>query len=82
MAFQSIWYFTDLPEKIIDIIEEDVAQNFDHKSLWDAEWLMHNLKKAGFLNCKEYSFNEGELKDLIIDRDGRQIESIYIEAKK
>ena len=31
MAFQSIWYFTDLPEKIIDIIEEDVAQNFDHK---------------------------------------------------
>ena len=31
MAFQSIWYFTDLPEKIVDIIEEDVAQNFDHK---------------------------------------------------
>ena len=29
MAFQSIWYFSDLNPKIIDIIEEDLAQNFD-----------------------------------------------------
>jgi PKHD-type hydroxylase len=26
MAFQSIWYFTELPQKIIDIIEYDVKQ--------------------------------------------------------
>ena len=31
MAYQSIWFFTDLPEKIVDIIEEDIAENFDHK---------------------------------------------------
>ena len=29
MAFQSIWYFTDIPEKIVDIIEEDLSENFD-----------------------------------------------------
>lgn len=29
MAFQSIWYFTDIPNKIIDIIEEDLAEKFD-----------------------------------------------------
>tara|TARA_R110000868_G_scaffold185922_1_gene428024 strand:+ start:113 stop:748 length:636 start_codon:yes stop_codon:yes gene_type:complete len=29
MAFQSIWYFTDLNPKIIEIVEEDLAQNFD-----------------------------------------------------
>ena len=29
MAFQSIWYFTNLPDKIVDIIEEDLAENFD-----------------------------------------------------
>ena len=29
MAFQSIWYFTDIPNKIIDIIEEDLKENFD-----------------------------------------------------
>jgi predicted 2-oxoglutarate/Fe(II)-dependent dioxygenase YbiX len=30
MAFQSIWYFTGLPEKVIDIIEEDLRENFEH----------------------------------------------------
>ncbi len=30
MALQSVWYYTNLPEKIVDIIEEDVADNFDH----------------------------------------------------
>ena len=29
MAYQSIWYFTDLPEDIVDIIERDVAEKFD-----------------------------------------------------
>tara|TARA_E500000331_G_scaffold353739_1_gene405166 strand:+ start:106 stop:726 length:621 start_codon:yes stop_codon:yes gene_type:complete len=29
MAFQSIWYFTDLPEKVVDLIEEDLAETFD-----------------------------------------------------
>ena len=29
MAFQSIWYFTNIPNKIIDIVEEDLAENFD-----------------------------------------------------
>ena len=29
MAYQSIWYFTDIPNKIIDIIEEDLKDNFD-----------------------------------------------------
>ena len=29
MAYQSIWYFTDLPEKVIDLIEEDLTETFD-----------------------------------------------------
>ena len=29
MAYQSIWYFSDLNSKIIDIIEEDLKDNFD-----------------------------------------------------
>lgn len=31
MAFQSVWYFTNIPNKIIDIIEEDLAENFDEQ---------------------------------------------------
>ena len=29
MAFQSIWYYTNIPNKIIDIIEEELTENFD-----------------------------------------------------
>ena len=29
MAFQSVWYYTDLPEDIVDIIERDLTENFD-----------------------------------------------------
>ena len=29
MAFQSVWYYTDLPEDIVDIIEKDLKDTFD-----------------------------------------------------
>ena len=31
MALQSVWYYTNLPDKIIDIIEEDLSDNFEDK---------------------------------------------------
>lgn len=31
MAFQSIWYFSDIPEKIIETIEEDLTDNFQEQ---------------------------------------------------
>lgn len=31
MAYQSIWYFTDLNPKIIDILEEELSENYDNK---------------------------------------------------
>lgn len=31
MAYQSIWYFTDLPKDIIDIIEQDLEVKFDNE---------------------------------------------------
>lgn len=30
MSYQSIWYYTNLPNKIIDIIEEDLKEFFDY----------------------------------------------------
>ena len=29
MAYQSIWYYTDLPNDVIELIEKDLAENFD-----------------------------------------------------
>ena len=31
MAYQSIWYFTDVPSDIVKIIEKDLEENFDHE---------------------------------------------------
>lgn len=31
MAYQSVWYFTDLPKEVIDIVEKDLKLNFDSK---------------------------------------------------
>ena len=29
MAYQSVWYFTGIPEKVVDFIEEDLLENFE-----------------------------------------------------
>ena len=29
MAAQTIWYYTGLPKKVVDSIEEDLENNFD-----------------------------------------------------
>ena len=31
MAYQTIWYFTELPEDIVDILDKDLFNNFDHE---------------------------------------------------
>ena len=31
MAYQSIWYYTGLPEDIVESIERDVSENFDNQ---------------------------------------------------
>lgn len=60
----------------------DVSQNYSHKSLWDSQWLNFNLKKNGFLVSKEYQFKISQNKNLLLDREDRKMNSIYIEAIK
>lgn len=31
MAFQSVWYFTDLPENVVEIIEHDLTKQFEEQ---------------------------------------------------
>ena len=44
MAFQSIWYFTDLPKDIIDIIERDLSVSFD-SSMEDSGLIDNTMDK-------------------------------------
>ena len=48
MAFQSVWYFTDLPEDIVDIIERDVSETFDEQ-MADSKLHGDALNKDNFL---------------------------------
>ena len=64
MAFQSIWYFSDIPEKIVETIEEDLTDKFqehmgDSRLMGDAlnrdkrnsknAWIPTNHWTAGFV---------------------------------
>ena len=31
MAFQTVWYYSDIPEDIVSILEKDLRVNFDHQ---------------------------------------------------
>jgi len=31
MAFQSVWYFTDIPKEVVDIMERDFCENFEDR---------------------------------------------------
>ena len=31
MAFQSVWYFSDLPEDVVDIVERDLTEKFEEQ---------------------------------------------------
>ena len=44
MAFQSIWYYTDLPEDIVDIIERDISESFDDQ-MQDSRLIGDNLNR-------------------------------------
>ena len=46
MAFQSVWYFTDLPGNIVDIIEDDLSTNYDSS-------MAESLVLDGTLNIKK-----------------------------
>tara|TARA_R100000008_G_scaffold656_1_gene566 strand:+ start:3876 stop:4388 length:513 start_codon:yes stop_codon:yes gene_type:complete len=63
MAFQSIWYFTNLPENVVDLIEKDVFDNVDSEDSknvcvspqhWVSGFLWHYIQRA---NRENFLYN-------------------------
>ena len=44
MAFQSVWYFSDLPDQVVDILQEDLVDKFDH-TMDDSKLIGDSLNK-------------------------------------
>jgi len=59
-----------------------LTQNYGHLSVWNFEMLEFQLKKIGFRKIYKKNYKEGINPDLIIDKEGRELESLYIEAVK
>jgi hypothetical protein len=57
-----------------------LTQNFGHRSVWDAPTMIMQMVSAGFKRAKEVSFREGENADLLVDKQERRWETLYVEA--
>lgn len=59
-----------------------LTQDYYHCSVWNSELLSCCLKDSGFINVQEVSYMVGSNKKLLIDREIRKWESLYIESQK
>ena len=59
-----------------------LTQNYAHLSVWNFEMLKIQLEKCGFSKITKAEFNKGINKELLMDKEGREPETLYIEAIK
>lgn len=59
-----------------------LSQNYGHLSLWDYSLLKKFLEEAKFSNIKKETYLNGADKRLLKDCQGREWETLYIEAQK
>ncbi len=59
-----------------------LTQNFKHYSVWNFEMLKMQLEKKKFKNVVKLSFREGEDKNILLDKENRKHDTLYVEAKK
>jgi len=60
----------------------DLFYRHEHKMAYDAQTLSKFLSEAGFEDIRKECFRHGQDKILLIDREGRRSDSLYMEAKK
>ena len=59
-----------------------LTQNYLHLSVWNYDMLKLQLKKCGFTKISKAEFNYGTNQELLLDKEGRKPETLYVEAIK
>ena len=59
-----------------------LTQNYAHLSVWNYEMLKLQLETSGFSKITKTEFNKGINQKLLIDKEERKPETLYIEAIK
>jgi hypothetical protein len=57
-----------------------VFRSSGHQYAYDFETLARQLNKANFEDITRCDFRKGRDKNLLLDSDGRRVESLYMEA--
>ncbi len=60
----------------------NLTQNYFHHSVWDAELLAEIMNDIGFCDIQERKFKEGRNTFLLIEKEERKWETLYIEGVK
>lgn len=66
----------------VEIINELFHQGVEHKFIFDGETLLMRCRAAGFSRVEICEFRQGRNPALLIDREVRRGESLYVEATK
>jgi predicted SAM-dependent methyltransferase len=69
-------------EETPDISINRIFRSHGHLFIYDFETFQLNLQKAGFKNIVKETFRKGRDNRLLIDREHRAVESLYVEATK
>ena len=60
----------------------DLTQNYFHHSVWDAELLTEIMKCVGFHDIQERKFKDGRDTFLLIEKEERKWDTLYMEGVK
>jgi predicted SAM-dependent methyltransferase len=69
-------------EETADISINRIFRSHGHLFIYDFETFQLSLQKAGFKSISKESFRKGRDNRLLIDREDRVVESLYVEATK
>lgn len=76
------FYFGHRYHSKMEAVNVVFRQGTEHKYAYDAETLMHLLRRCGFTRVEQQAFGRSLLPEICLDQEMRASESLYVEAVK
>jgi predicted SAM-dependent methyltransferase len=66
----------------MEVVNQVFRQGYEHQFCYDYETLCLYLQRAGFSEVQRQSFRKGSVPEMLLDRNERRTESLYVEGAK
>jgi predicted SAM-dependent methyltransferase len=76
------YWLSEIYETKMELINSVFRQNGEHKYAYDVDTLVKLLEKCGFAKVVPQAFGKSSTSELVLDRQDRARESLYVEAIK